>query len=158
MLFVGYKPKNRDFLKKNRKKMIWSTINVNRQTFKSKLIFVLLQKIIARKQNRLSDKAISLQPFWFRSTSKPKASYFDLIVSPLLSLLQIYFFKIAYNDRGYGHLAVCGSIRCRETTRWMREQNCRNARQPANEHRRVLGGRFLFFRKANHNLVPLDIF
>jgi len=21
------------------------------------------------------------------------------------------------NDRGYGHLAVCGSIRCRETTK-----------------------------------------
>ena len=45
---------------------------------------------------------------------------------------------IGHNDRGYGHLAVCGSIRCRGTTKWMREQNRRNARQPANEHRRVL--------------------
>jgi len=27
------------------------------------------------------------------------------------------FFKIAANDRGYGHLAVCGSIRCRGTTK-----------------------------------------
>jgi hypothetical protein len=47
----------------------------------------------------------------------------------------------------------------------MREQNCRNARQPANDHRRVLCGRsFLFisrfnfgcgtiFRLANHFLV-----
>jgi hypothetical protein len=47
----------------------------------------------------------------------------------------------------------------------MRAQNCRNARQPANEHRRVLCGRsFLFisrfnfgcgtiFRLANHFLV-----
>ena len=26
----------------------------------------------------------------------------------------------------------------------MREQNCRNARQPANEHRRVLGSRSFF--------------
>ena len=54
-------------------------------------------------------------------------------------MLCLYFFKIAPNDRGYGHLAVCGSIRCRETTRWMRAQNLRNARQPANDHRRVLG-------------------
>jgi len=49
------------------------------------------------------------------------------------------FFTITPNDRGYGHLAVCGSIRCRETTKWMREQNRRNALQPANAHRRVLG-------------------
>ena len=56
------------------------------------------------------------------------------------------FFTMPPNDRGYGHLAVCGSIRCRGTTKWMREQNCRNARQPANGHRRVLGGRcFVFF-------------
>jgi hypothetical protein len=27
------------------------------------------------------------------------------------------FFWLAANDRGYGHLAVCGSIRCRETTK-----------------------------------------
>ena len=56
-----------------------------------------------------------------------------------------YFSTLTHNDRGYGHLAVCGSIRCRETTRWMREQNCRNARQPANEHRRVLCVRCLSF-------------
>ncbi len=32
----------------------------------------------------------------------------------------------------------------------LREQNCRNARQPANEHRRVLGGRsLLFFSRLN---------
>jgi hypothetical protein len=28
-----------------------------------------------------------------------------------------FSFWLAHNDRGYGHLAVCGSIRCRETTR-----------------------------------------
>jgi hypothetical protein len=28
-----------------------------------------------------------------------------------------FFSATAPNDRGYGHLAVCGSIRCRETTR-----------------------------------------
>jgi len=55
-----------------------------------------------------------------------------------------YFSTLTHNDRGYGHLAVCGSIRCRGTTRWMREQNCRNARQPANEHRRVLWPVVLF--------------
>ena len=27
------------------------------------------------------------------------------------------FFTISPNDRGYGHLAVCGSIRCRGTTK-----------------------------------------
>ena len=32
----------------------------------------------------------------------------------------------------------------------MREQNCRNARQPANEHRRVLCGRsFVVFSRLN---------
>ena len=46
---------------------------------------------------------------------------------------------MATNDRGYGHLAVCGSIRCRETTKGMRAQNRWNARQPACAHRRVLG-------------------
>ena len=30
----------------------------------------------------------------------------------------------------------------------MREQNCRNARQPANEHRRVLGGRIFYLIQA----------
>ena len=48
------------------------------------------------------------------------------------------FFTMAANDRGYGHLAVCGSVHCRTATKCMREQNLRNARQPANEHRRVL--------------------
>ena len=42
------------------------------------------------------------------------------------------------NDRGYVHLAVCGSIRCRTATKRMREQNLLNARQAANGHRRVL--------------------
>jgi len=36
-----------------------------------------------------------------------------------------------------------GSIRCRETTRLMREQNHRNARQPANGHRAYVNGRLL---------------
>ena len=53
------------------------------------------------------------------------------------------FFAAAPNDRGYGHLAVCGSVRCRTATRRMRAQNLLSARQPANEHRRVLGGRSL---------------
>ena len=59
--------------------------------------------------------------------------------------MQKSFFTLAPNDRGYGHLAVCGSIRCRETTKWMREQNLLNARQPANEHRRVLWPVVWFF-------------
>ena len=49
------------------------------------------------------------------------------------------FFRLAGNDRGYGHPAVCGSIRCRGTTKWMRAQNPLSARRPAGEHRRVLG-------------------
>jgi len=28
-----------------------------------------------------------------------------------------FFSATAPNDRGYGHLAVCGSVRCRETTK-----------------------------------------
>jgi len=27
-----------------------------------------------------------------------------------------FFLTIAHNDRGYGHLAICGSIRCRPAT------------------------------------------
>ena len=77
------------------------------------------------------------------------------------------FFAVAHNDRGYGHLAVCGSIRCRETTRWMREQNRRNASQPANAHRRVLGGRFflvvfsfvfLSFQSTISHRITLNVF
>ena len=45
----------------------------------------------------------------------------DCFFYSFLSLLQFqlstFFFIIAANDRGYGHLAVCGSIRCRETTK-----------------------------------------
>ena len=48
------------------------------------------------------------------------------------------FFWIAPNDRGYGHLAVCGSIRCRTTMKFMRAMNFLIALQPANAHRRVL--------------------
>ena len=53
-------------------------------------------------------------------------------------LLVFFFFTIGANDRGYGHLAVCGRISCRGTTKEMRAQRLRNARQPANGHRRVL--------------------
>jgi hypothetical protein len=38
----------------------------------------------------------------------------------LFLILKIFIFlfsKITPNDRGYGHLAVCGSIRCRGTTK-----------------------------------------
>jgi len=51
---------------------------------------------------------------------------------------------LAHNDRGYGHLAACGRISCRETTKEMRAQRLLNARQPACAHRRVLAaGRLL---------------
>ena len=59
---------------------------------------------------------------------------------------------MAANDRGYGHLAVCGRISCRETTKEMRAQNLRNAGQPACAHRRVLGGRIFSIRIHNHKL------
>jgi len=48
------------------------------------------------------------------------------------------FFIIPYNDRDYGHLAVCVRISCRETTKEMRAQRLLKARQPAKTHRRVL--------------------
>ena len=43
------------------------------------------------------------------------------------------------NDRGYGHWRFAGAFAVVKRQSEMREQNCRNARQPANEHRRVLG-------------------
>ena len=73
------------------------------------------------------------------------------------------------NDRGYGHLAVCGSVRCRGTTKGMREQHLLIARQPASAHRRVLpaglgckefvfrflSSMFLFSRRIVVNVVTL---
>ena len=59
---------------------------------------------------------------------------------------------MTHNDRGYGHLAVCGSIRCRTTMKLMREMNLLIALQPANAHRRVLpAGRW--FVKTCFSLV-----
>ena len=50
-------------------------------------------------------------------------------------------------------MAVCGSIRCRGTTKWMREQNLRNARQPACAHRRVLCGRSFVVQLFNFQSI-----
>jgi len=42
----------------------------------------------------------------------------DLLYLFLLSTEALFsFFTLDPNDRGYGHLAVCGSIRCRGTTK-----------------------------------------
>ena len=43
-----------------------------------------------------------------------------------------------YNDRGYGHLAVCGSIRCRTATKVKAGAKPPKCNTPANAHRRVL--------------------
>jgi len=40
--------------------------------------------------------------------------FFSII---LFKLSAVFFFRLAANDRGYGHLAVCGSVRCRGTTK-----------------------------------------
>jgi hypothetical protein len=42
------------------------------------------------------------------------------------------------NDRGYGHLAVCGSITVAKRQSESGSKNLLNARQPANANRRVL--------------------
>ena len=63
----------------------------------------------------------------------------------MIKWLRMSVFELPPNDRGYGHLAVCGRISCRETTKEMRAQNPLSARQPACEHRRVLCGRSLVF-------------
>jgi hypothetical protein len=53
--------------------------------------------------------------------------------------LSIFSFStMPANDRGYGHLAVCGLLHCRTTMMLMREMNFLIARQPASAHRRVL--------------------
>jgi len=87
---------------------------------------------------------------WVISAYSTVVSTCRVVISPCrvfrpTSSSSRFFLWLAPNDRGYGHLAVCGSIRCRETTRWMREQRPLNARQPANEHRRVLGAGLLVF-------------
>ena len=61
-------------------------------------------------------------PSLFLSKSSLKHSKSNLFhsMSSLFSShsrLYSFFSTLPPNDRGYGHLAVCGSIRCRETTR-----------------------------------------
>jgi len=42
----------------------------------------------------------------------------DIKVAKITVVLIVFiFFSSTPNDRGYGHPAVCGSIRCRETTK-----------------------------------------
>ena len=72
---------------------------------------------------------------------------------------------MAANDRGYGLGRAAGGFPVAIETKEMRAQNPQSARQPANEHRRVLGGRSLLFfsrlnfsrlvsfHSANHNSV-----
>ena len=73
-----------------------------------------------------------------------KVNIFSVLFFNFQIMLSMYrcLFSLAHNDRGYGHFAVCGSVRCRETTKWMREQSRRNARQPANEHKSVCWTKF----------------
>ena len=49
-----------------------------------------------------------------------------------------HFFAAAPNDRGYGHWRSAGGFPVVKRQKEMRAQRLRNARQPANEHRRVL--------------------
>ena len=94
-------------------------------------------KVVSRFVERTSEK---FSQFLRLSSRFPIRLMSKIVIFGTL----VSFFILSANDRGYGHLAVCGSILCRETTKWMREQNCRNARQPANAHRRVLAaGRWL---------------
>jgi len=59
-------------------------------------------------------------------------------INTLLRQFASWYANIAANGYGLWALAVCGNIRCRGTTKWMREQNLQIARQPACAHRRVL--------------------
>jgi hypothetical protein len=55
-----------------------------------------------------------------------------------------FFFRLAANDRGYGHGRVAGEFPVVKRQKEMRAQNPLSARQPACEHRRVLAaGRWL---------------
>ena len=53
----------------------------------------------------------------------------------------LFVLKIGYNDRGYGHLAVCGSIHCHTATKVKAGAKPPKSNTPANAHRRVLGVR-----------------
>ena len=50
-----------------------------------------------------------------------------------------FFFRLAANDRGYGHGRVAGLSTCRQAEQLARAQSYQIPRQPACEHRRVLG-------------------
>ena len=52
---------------------------------------------------------------------------------------------MTHNDRGYGHGRFAGEFPVVKRQKEMRAQNLLSARQPACEHRRVLGGRALEF-------------
>ena len=52
------------------------------------------------------------------------------------------FFTLTHNDRGYGHWRVAGAFAVAQRQSECGSKTCRNARQPANGHRRVLWGVF----------------
>ena len=54
------------------------------------------------------------------------------------SVVCFVFFTMNGNDRGYGHLAVCGSVRCRTATKVKAGAKPPKSNTPANAHRRVL--------------------
>jgi len=59
---------------------------------------------------------------------------------------------IAANTQEYGYLSVYGSIRCRETTKRMQEQNLLNhVSQPMNQKTCVSGN---FLVRFVHKIVP----
>ena len=66
--------------------------------------------------------------------------YFTIGINFLWEIKKLSFKQMSlflYRPRLWAR-AVCGRIRCRTATKWMREQNPLSARQPACEHRRVL--------------------
>jgi len=67
---------------------------------------------LSAKQNHESQQILSLQIRLSQGTERAVRQRFFNQQVGLFS-----FFTMAANDRGYGHLAVCGSIRCRGTTK-----------------------------------------
>ena len=76
------------------------------------------------------------------SKLRKKRFFIFIIFFDLPTLFRIFgflsIFCMTANDRGYGHLAVCGLLHCRTTMMLMRAMNFLITRQPANDNRRVL--------------------
>jgi len=82
------------------------------ETIKVKFFLLKICEELSAKQTPESEQILSLQ---IRLVMSQKRTVRQRFFTPQVCLFS--FSTMPHNDRGYGHLAVCGNIRCRGTTK-----------------------------------------